>query len=59
MMGSPHPFITELLQDIDSGKIQPLTTVKNIEGILAEFVSEYTDYDVMLSDLEEWGYIQL
>lgn len=58
-MGSPHPFITELLQDIDAGKIQPLTTVKNIEGILAEFVSEYRDYDVMLSDLEEWGYIKI
>lgn len=58
-MASPHPLIVELLEDIEAGKIQPLTTVKNIEGILAEFVNEYTDYDAMLKDLEEWNYIKI
>lgn len=59
MMRIQHPFISELMMDIDRGKIVPLTSIKNIESILAEFVKEYPDYVSMLKDLEEWHYIEL
>lgn len=59
MMASSHIFITELLEDIETGRVIPLTSVKNIESILKEFVDEYSDYDVMLKDLEEWNYVKL
>jgi hypothetical protein len=51
-------YLVELMNDIDMGRIQPLTSVKNIEGILAEFVDEYDSYEDMLKDLEEWNYIK-
>jgi hypothetical protein len=51
-------YLVELLEDIDRGKIQPLTSVKNIEGVLAEFIHEYDSYDDMIRDLVEWNYIK-
>lgn len=53
------PYLLELLEDIERGKIQPLTSVKNIEAVLAEFVHEYDGYETMLEDLEEWNYVKL
>lgn len=54
-----HPLLTELLDMIDRGKIQPLTTVKNIEDVLKEFIDVYPSIDDLLKDLEEWNYVKV
>lgn len=59
MMPLRHPFIIELLDDIDRHKVMPLTTIKNIESVLAEFVHEYPDYETMLKELQEFNYVKL
>ena len=51
-------LLLELLEDIDRGKLAPLTSVKNIEAVLAEFVDQYEDYAAMVDDLIEWHYIK-
>ena len=57
MKTTPQYFL-ELLEDIDRGKFAPLTSIKNIEGVLLEFISEYDDYESMIEDLIEWHYIK-
>lgn len=59
MMPPRHPLLTELLHMIDRGKIQPLTTVKNIEDVLKEFIDVYPSIDDLLKDLEEWNYVKV
>lgn len=51
-------LLIELLEDIDRGKFVPLTSVKNIEAVLSEFVDEYEDYAKLTDDLIEWHYIK-
>lgn len=58
MMPPQHRFLSELIDDIEKDRIQPLTSVKNIEAILKEFIDLYPNYEEMLKDLEEWNYIK-
>ena len=58
-MKHSHQYFLELLEDIDKGKFAPLTSIKNIEGVLAEFIHEYPDYETMIKDLQEWNYLKL
>ena len=58
-MKHSHQYFLELLEDIDRGKFAPLTSIKNIESVLAEFIDEYPDYDAMIKDLQEWNYLKL
>lgn len=58
MMTPQHRFLSELIDDIEKDRIQPLTSVKNIEAILKEFIDLYPNYEEMLKDLEEWNYIK-
>lgn len=54
-----HYLLCELAEDIDRGKIQPLTSVKNIEEVIKEFVDSYESYEHMVEDLEQWNYVKL
>lgn len=51
-------FFLELISDIDRQKYAPLTSLKNIESVLAEFVHEYEIYDEMIEDLIKWHYLK-
>lgn len=59
MMPPRHKLLMELIDDIERDKIEPLTSVKNIEDILKEFIDLYPSYEEMLKDLEEWNYIKI
>jgi hypothetical protein len=54
-----HRFLSQLFDDIDRGRIYPLTSTKNIEGVLKEFVDEYDCYEQLVDDLNEWHYIKI
>ena len=58
MMIPHHRFLSQLFDDIDRGRIEPLTSTKNIEGVLKEFVDEYDCYEAMIEDLREWNYVK-